>query len=338
MLSFRYGQGSDYFGYQYLVSSYGSFINAILNPYHLHGEIGFRALGSMFNGNYKLFITCTSLYEMYMLRRFLILHCENKAFSLYLFFPTVFLTYYFSAIRQGLVIATFLGIGISLVEKKEWVKYYIMCMILISIHSVAFALLFLPVINTIELKSILTVGLPLSILIGFFLATPLSNIILSRVPIIGYRLASANRDMSIAALAERIVTLIFTIVSYLSIKSDVTPGKDPWWIKAYILGHIFFFVFLAFTNFATRIFICYKTLEVMFIPNIIKHAGKNRQVIISYFFLLMIVMYFHNVNGYIAQGGYYENINIFNYPYINIFDQNRLFEMRNPVQYFGLIE
>lgn len=338
MLMLRYGQGSDYFSYQYLVKYYRSPLEAIANVYGLHGEIGFRILGSLFGENYKLFIAVVSLYEMYMFRRFLILHCKNKAFSVFLFFPTIFLTYYFSAIRQGIVIATFIGIGVSLAEKREWAKYYLMSAILITVHSAAFALLFLPVIEVIDLKSLLTIALPLSIVAGLFLATPFSNSILSRIPIIGYRLATATRRISLFATLERIVTLGIVAFYYLSLKKAERDARAPWWIKAYILGHVFYFVFLAFTGFATRLFICFKVLEIMFIPNLLKEHKHNRQIITVYFLLLSMIMYFHNINGYIAQGEYYSDVNAVNFPYISIFNQKMLLEVRDPGRYFELVD
>ena len=79
-----------------------------------HGEVAFRLLAVLFHGKTGPLLAAIGLYDMAMTARFFWKNCVNKAFTLLLFFPTVLMTYYFSAIRQGIVLATFLGVGISL--------------------------------------------------------------------------------------------------------------------------------------------------------------------------------------------------------------------------------
>ena len=212
-----------------------------------------------------------------------------------------------------------------------------MCALLITIHYVAYALLLLPIIEKLDLKSTLVFVLPITLLVGLFLATSWSNAILIRIPIIGVRLASTERRISLYALSERTLTLLVVVFYYLSIGPK---GKvnDPWWIKTYVLGHVLYFFFLGFTNFGTRIFICFKVLEVMFIPNLIKTHKKNSQIVTVYFLLLSIVMYIHNIKGYIDQGSYYVNINVINYPYLNIFNPGRLLDVRYPDLFYRFLD
>ena len=99
ILCIRYGQGSDYFSYHDLFEKFSDFNVALYNPNDEHGEIGFRLLCAIFPFRYQWFIIAVSTFEMWMLHRFIKYYSKNPLLTLFLFYPTYYLTYYFSIIR-----------------------------------------------------------------------------------------------------------------------------------------------------------------------------------------------------------------------------------------------
>ena len=337
LLAFRYGQGTDYFSYNVLFNENYSISRALKNGIG-HGEIGFKLLCAVFNGNYQAFVFFVSLYQGFLLYRFLKKHCDNMGFSLLLFIPTIFLTYYFSAIRQGIVVATFIGIGISLIESKSWKSYVLMCVILSTIHSVALVYLLIPLVTRVRHYFSLALFLPVSAVIGVLLGSEFGIGILLRIPYIGQYLGSYLKiGYSWFAIAERVVTLTLVLLLYRASKF-FKNGHDPWWIKAYILGYILYFTLMPFSTLSTRTLVCYRVLEVMFIPNMIKNTkGSIKLVTTCGFLALTIVMYVHHVDGYLKQGNYYSNVNILNYPYVSVFDKASLWSYRESDKYYEIL-
>lgn len=334
LLCLRYGQGSDYFSYAYLIANNHTFAEALTNTPSNHGEIGFRIIAAMLHGNFRAFIILTSIYDMCMFAVFLWKHSKNKAFALFLFIPTILCTYCFSAIRQSIVLLTFLGVGISLIEEKKWIRYIAMCLVLSLIHSVALVLLAIPLLNYISLQAELLILLPGSLIVGIALSIPATGALLGSLSIIGSKLSYylSNSSISIKIIMMRMVTLVIMMLFYYSWRrqAEHTESGDPWWIKAYVFGQILFFALMPFITIATRTYICFKVLEIMFVPNMIEGKNRYRQIVIVYFILLMAIVYRSNINSYISQGEYYSNINFVNYPYISVFNKTDLWNYRLP--------
>lgn len=335
MLTFRYGQGTDYFTHAYIIlqnRTYDMFLN------NNFGEIGFRALAVVFQGNYIHLFAIFSLFEMSMLYRFLNKHCVNKMFSLMLFVPTIYMMYYFSLIRQGIVIAGFLGIGITLIEEKKWIYYTFLCLILSTIHTVAIVLLTLPLIITLKYKLLTRVILPFAIVVGIIFLLLLQDFSLfSFIPLAGHINYYLKYSATITSISERFITLLIVLMFY-SYSSYNKKGMHPWWIKAYIWGHVIFFFFMPFSTFANRLFINFKVLEIMFIPILLTEKNRFNQIIKLYFILLPLVMYMHNTTNLVHQGLYNSNVNAINYPYISVFDKNKLWSYRMPNSAASLVE
>lgn len=341
MLVIRYGQGTDYFAYNYLIERNTSLHDAITDTIDNHGETGFRVLAVLFHGKAGLMIAMVSLYDMAMTARFLWKCCSNKAFTLLLFFPSVLLTYYFSAIRQGIVIATVLGLGITLIENKAWKRYILMCLVLSMIHMVALVLLIIPVLERVSLKMELTIFLPVSLALGIIISVPLTRQYLLLMPVIGkyIGLYPAGNGVGIGHILMRITTLVIIMLFYYSWKRETGPMEDdPWWIKAYIIGQILYFALMPYMLIATRVYILFKVLELWFVPNMLLQNNRYKQIVATYFILLMTIVYMGNINSYIHEGDYKENINCINYPYVTVFNKDDIWKYRTPDQYFQYIK
>lgn len=333
-LVFRYGQGTDYFAYSYIFSQFTSFSNVIHNPAGVHSELGFRLLCYLFK-DYQLFIMIVSVYEMCMLCFFLHHNKVNNYLVLYLVFHTIYLTYFFSTIRQGLVLASFIGIGIPLIEKKEWNKLIILCFVLSFIHTISLVWLVIPLMKYIETKTMLRYFLPISIILGLIMSTGIFKSFIYHVPYIGsYLTTYLNEQISLFAFVERLVTLILiTVLVFTQFEEDAYLSFV---YKIYLIGNVLYFSISPYTLIASRTIICFRILELILIPILMTRKSKYRQLASIYFILLPSIMYFHNIGGYIIQGDYYDSVNIINYPYVNIFNKNSIWSYRSVNYYYSL--
>ena len=144
-LAMRYGQGVDYFGYEILfnywknTSNIDEFIKEVNN---IHGEYLWSWLGYVFNNILKLdfqyFVCLLAIIGIYELYCYLNCYCRaNKMWAILLAFPTLYLTYMFNAMRQGIVICTFMGIMLPLLVEKKFFKYYFCTLIMLFVHTSA---------------------------------------------------------------------------------------------------------------------------------------------------------------------------------------------------------
>ena len=125
---------------------------------------------------------------------------------------------------------------------------------------------------------------------------------------------------------------------YYSWKNETGPKEDdPWWIKAYIFGQVLYFALMPYTLIATRVYICFKVLEIWFLPNMLIRNNRYKQILVTYLLLLTTMVYIGNINTYISEGHYRESINCINYPYISIFNKEDIWNYREPDQYFQYI-
>lgn len=147
-LALRYGQGTDYYGYYLQYRWVEGTASLLVNSLH-HGELGWYMLLVIFNRlgfSYELFIALLSVTMMLLIYRTIKRYSPYGIISLLIFYPTFFLTYCFSAIRQGLVMCLFIGFGLEFLLNRKYLKYYILVFILCFFHKSAIVLAILPIV------------------------------------------------------------------------------------------------------------------------------------------------------------------------------------------------
>lgn len=337
-LGLRYGQGTDYFGYKYIFDNIDSLYDVIYNPWKIHSEIGFRLLCYLFN-SFELMVFVISSFEIYMLHRFLKRYSCNKILSLVLFYPTCYLTYYFSALREGIVIALFIGVLINLVEEKKWKKYTIGVLIAASIHSVALILLVIPLIVNLN-ENYYIVIINLSLLIGIILSTGYFHDILIRIPLIGDKLGSyLVSSVFFIALAERIVSYFliyeFLVKEYSENKKEKV-GCTRLLFRLYTFGTAIYFCTMCMPLVSSRINILFKVIEIVLVTRV-SNTSRQKSILIAAFIVISIFMTIKNINSYIVQGNYSDSVGILNFPYVTIFNKDDIYTFRS-YDYYYLIE
>lgn len=347
MLVLRYGQGTDYFSYYYnFLSTPPIWQFSELLATNVHGEAGWLFINAVFRGfgiPFHVLVVLVALLTMYSLHRFLSRHSTMMTVSLLLAYPTIFLTYAMSAIRQGLVLAIFLGFLIDWLYEKKYVRYILVTLACALIHSSAlvFLALFAVKFITIRLKPALLL-MAVCAVVGFLSSKLLVSVFDSLV-------FYANDGFYLLAVGERVISagvIIFVFRDVLSSKETAHSSKLMYLLQIYLYS-CFIYCFLAWSaRLGSRFAIFFKAVElVLFVHALLSEptvtlpgriASRLRlgtlkpirvqKVIACYLLGLTLLMYFKNIGSYIGQNQYIDGINIFNYPYFSILNKDYLEE------------
>lgn len=147
VLCIRFAQGRDYRTY--------------LMMYHYgdgHSEFLWRCITTILNNAgvpFEAFIFGISLFMMYGIRRAVLRFSPYHCFSLLLLYPTIYFSYFFSALRAGILIAFFLGFMLEWLLEKKYKRYLAAALLLLGVHTMAAAFLPLVFIQKIREKVLL---------------------------------------------------------------------------------------------------------------------------------------------------------------------------------------
>lgn len=328
-LTMRYGQGTDYFAYEYLFNYWKgiSDINEFLTELnYIHGELLWSWLGNIFNEKFKLdfqyFVCLLALIGVFELYQYFNRYCQaNKMWAILLAFPTLYLTYMFSGVRQALVICTFMGVMLPLLEKKRLLKYYLCAFIMMFIHSSAIALFIIPVVIMFRVKA-LFLGILISLIVGIMLGASMSQIVSETIPIRNILARMGALHVFFPAIAERF--LMFVFISYLYHKKKfMNSSTDKMFYKIYMCSVMIYLLFINYSLVASRLSVAPRMVEIALILHCINKLPKMRGAICCIILILNVAMYCKNINAYINQGGYH-NVNIFTYPYVSIYNKDMI--------------
>lgn len=340
MLAFRFGQGTDYFAYKYQYDSAPDYFNLSFIFSQEHGEFGYKTIINLFSIiglPFEIFIFLISIFNMFMLHRIINKYSVNKALSLLLFLPTYYLTY-FMGVRQGIVLATFLGLMLPLLLDQKYFKYCFTSVIMLTLHSSSIILLFLPVFIRLKISTLIKL-LPISLLIGTgLLLSPIRELL------IGFTGHYYTIDFSWGILEKAIMFALVMFLYYQYKRNDYTSSLL---IKIYIIGFLLALAFFSQQLLSGRLTIYFKAIEIVLIPmllfnkntvtekfkkNFKTHIQRKKtigtDVYVTALILITIMIFTKNINAYISQGEYIETT-LLNYPYISIFDKEEAFQNRS---------
>lgn len=312
-LCLRYGQGSDYYGYM------SNYYNA-----DYHSEIGFRLIENILSGiglPYILFIALIAIFQMICISRFIYKYSPYVALSFACFFHTIYLTYCFSGMRQGIVIAVFLGIMVELIIKKRLILYLLVTLLLSTIHSCALILLPLYFMMFLGEKILTILVFTAGLLGGILSLCPSGIFTIFNIGALQYYIDS--RSISVIGLAERLFMFAVITILYFMNKKDREIELDSdisTLYKIYLYSMIVSLVFVSWSIMSSRLGIMEKAVEIVLIPILIKDKKIIRKMIFVILWLYILVMTFKNLITYMHQReGVYSGYNPFDYKYTTIF-------------------
>lgn len=332
MLVLRFGQGTDYFAYQGIyeqIASIGSWKEIFSST--VHSEWGWKLLcwvSARISLSFVDFVACLSIFESILLYKFVSRYCPYKVFALLLIYPTFYLTYLFSGLRQGLVICIFLVWLFPLLLSKHYTVYFLGCLVCISIHRASCMFLFLPMVLAIGRIRVLNYAVFGAFILGVAIYATGLDTVLVRAFGSGHLGIGAN----FIAITERFLTYYFTVFLYWRYKKQYASSTDLFFLnnclKIYAFGAIIYALCCANSLLSSRLGYPLKTLEIILICHML--CDKHLRILIAMYFIpLSILMCYKNIDSYLSQGKYSERITILNYPYVSRFDQRSIFQIRD---------
>jgi len=329
MSAFRYCQGTDYLSYKQIFEVSQTYSNVINNPHSLTAEIGFRFLCLLFPGNFDCFIMVIALFESWMVHRCLARYGQDRILSLIIFYPTVYMSYFLSIIREGIVIAVFLGVMLKLAEEKKWVQYFLITCLMAALHSVAILYLVVPLVGLFKKK--IFVAFPAIVFgIGIIIYI-VGGDIFARIPVVGekicYYIYYKDKTFSMIAVAERLLTYGLIAVFYLHTERENATVRML--MNIYIVGITIYLVTFNMSLISSRTCILFKCVEIILIPMLCRETPLAKKLLVSYVLALSIVMTWKNIGSYLEQAPYKNSVTVWNYPYITVFRKERVFEYQN---------
>lgn len=346
LLCFRFGQGTDYFAYEHyymLIDSKGSLL---MNSLY-HGELGWfvvMMIAKRLGLSFDVFLGGVSLCMMLMIKRAIRRYSPLKSTSLLLLYPTFYLTYFFSAIRQGLVLSLFLGIGLRLLEKKKTAKYLILVLLMTSFHKSAIVLAVLPLVLNFEIKRLGFLAVAVYVIGAGLGYAGIWNRLASVFGANDY----LKVDISISAIILRVILASCIVKMHRHLSAREFSCKDAGQIesflyKLYIFGFLVFLLLSFTSTLSQRITMPLKAIEVVLIPLqfylvLRMRKEENLRLLISVkglkrtwpLIALLVVAIINvetvkNLNSYIGQGHYFEEITPLNYPYVSVFNKQSIY-------------
>ncbi len=347
MLCFRYGQGTDYHAYEVQYSYVNIATSYLINALD-HGELGWYILLFVFKKlgcSFSVFLGILSFVMMASTIRVINRYSPYRILSLLILYPTFYLTYYYSAIRQGVVLSVFLGFGIQWLIEKKYIRYVLMVIGLLMLHSSALVLFIIPVALLIKDKK------PTKYIIGalvFMAIVGYSGILYSFAARLGLHLSYFTVSISVLAMLLRMILFYIVYTMYKATRNEFdndTRIEDVLYY-IYLVGFILYIMFAFSGTLSQRMTMPMKGIEIILIPMLaakmysyrregiingskpflyLKIGGSSVLLAMVLVVLALDVEMIKNINSYLVQGNYYDWVNVFNYPYVSVFNKEEIF-------------
>lgn len=337
MLICRYGQGTDYHGYELMYENINPYDSLLVNSL-VHGEYGWyliMAFSKKIGMNFYLFNALISFTMMYMTYKSIKKFVGNSLLAIILLYPTFYLTYYYSAMRQGLTLSIFLFWGVTYLFEKQYTKYFLLVLILCQIHKACIALFLIPFgIKFVSINRFL-----------FIVFGVLSSIVLNTSGLFDSLMGITGQsysEVSISYLAVilRIVLYLLVLLLHTKINKYKSNPLEKMLFNIYTLGFIIYISLSVYATLSQRLTMPFKAIEVLLLPlqisilfslmegnnkvsTIFLILAKGKRLLWFVLFLVIVcdIEFIKNLFSYIEQGNYYEWVNPLNYPYISVFEE-----------------
>lgn len=322
MVVLRQGQGTDYYNYMeiYKEVQYYSSESWLLLLYR--NDPGFAILNylaQIVGISYKIFSAIFSLFIMILAYPFFYKHCSKSIIPLFFFYTTFYLIYPFSAIRQGFGIAVLLGVLYSYLKEKRYFLYYLISVLVSSVHLSFIVTFILPLIYHKSISRKYLSIICLFAIIILIVYNPFEKI---AVVLAHGRLDSYIDGSSSTKYLAMVVRLLILIPLFLIPESTYRKNVELNNLRKILLCGFCIYSIFSFSDItASRIETYFRVFEGIFYAKLI-HETKLKKISVQICFcymLLLCVLFTKNINALIDQGNY-KNCNIFTYPYLSLFD------------------
>ena len=333
ILAIRYGQGNDYFAYELIFNQCDSLEAVTQGLIDVHSEILFQLICVLFNPiGFKWFVVLVSVFQMSMLYRFCTKYSDNPILSFAIAYPTLYSTYFFSTMRQGLTMAIFLGLMYPRLKDKKYVLYYLLAAFCTGIHSSSVIYALVPIVRCLKLNELWGLDL-LCLVIGT--AITLAFLVLVHFETLsGTAKLYLTSDVSVVSLGLRVFKLLMLYVLMRYNKDKEAVRENETLMKMYATSLIMYELLMWSPIISSRLAIFYEVVGIALLPNLLKTEPLIRKGALALTVCLIVAMTYKNISSYIWQIEY-KCDNVLDYPYVTVFNADKIYEYRkNPYTYY----
>ena len=314
MAVFRFGQGTDYFNY-YEIYDLGLIIS-LKDP----GYWVLNYLCAKIEIPFYVFVSCFAFVTMALFYLFLSKICKKSAFALFLFYVFFYFVLVLSAIRQGLVLAFVSSVLYPLLIQRYYLKFYVLLLFISTFHLSVLVLAIFPVFmnnKCISLKIFQVLFILCSILL-FFNIDFLSFFTFGRF--VGYLNGSDG-----GSVFPRIFRIILFFPILVLIKDKFV---SDFYYKIAFVGFFVYCLFSSSDLAAARLEVYFRLsiIPIMFSLSLLSEKSI-KQPMFTYYLILSSFYWFKCISTSIDEGGYI-NCNAFTYPYVSLFDADKIINYR----------
>lgn len=330
ILAIRYGQGSDYFAYELIFNQCNSLEAVFSGQIDVHAEILFQLICVLFNPiGFKWFVVLVSIFQMTMLYRFCTKYSDNPLLSFAIAYPTLYSTYFFSTMRQGLTMSIFLGLMYPLLKEKKYVPYYLLAAFCVGIHSSSAVYALVPVVRSLKLNELW--GLDLLCLVAGTAITLVFLVLVHFETLSGTAKMYLTSDVSIVSLGVRIFKLLILYTLMRFTQNSEAVRKNETMLKMYATSLIMYELLMWSPIISSRLAVFYEVVGIALLPNLLDVKPLLKKAALAITACLILVMTYKNISAYVWQGEY--TCSTLEYPYVTVFNADKIYEYRrNPYE------
>lgn len=331
MAFLRYGTGLDYFSYEFL---FNRLQDSPIDEFKYgadHQEVGFRIFGSFLKSlgvSYQFYLIIISSITLFFIFKLCSRYSKNPTLSLLIYFSFYYLTWTFTGVRQGLVIAVGLYFLLRSIEKNSIKSLVVIVALLSLIHSSAVMLLVLYFASKINFKKNTLIAL--SVLGVVFSVLPLGAIINKFPWIPFYNRIIPYLDLDLALNTPdfqgfgRILFLLIAFYCYNAYAKQDDMSKKV--INMYIVSLILYF-FLQFSELtAARLSIYGKFLDIIILANILYlYKRFINKLYYVYGIFALCALYLFKEGTELERGFEKKEGDPLFPPYVNVFNQDEFY-------------
>ncbi len=349
-LMLRYGQGTDYSMYEWFYMAAPNSLDFSSSYFGsaYHTEVGWKAMMCLLKitgVSFEAFIAILSAFMMICLDRCIKRFSPDPMLSLLIAFPTLYLTGYFSMLREGLIIAVFLGYMLQWILDGRTIRYVVVCIALAFIHTVALVLLFAlflhRFVSSANGRSWLLLFGALCVVFGAAtMVVPPLHSLMESIPGAGFYYK--DNQLSILSLLERVMWFVIVVPLGYKVAFSLRNNFDRrskvllQMLDLYVFGFSLYCLFMGAANAATRFSFPFEMLEVLLVPIVFGLAPWWKNAVAVLVVCLALVFVVKNLDSYLGQRNYYSFVSWWNYPYVSIFDDpGTLSWYRTPYKFTG---
>ena len=317
LLCFRYGQGSDYHNYEGIFEGQKYISGLAYEKEKLFAL--FNMLIARLGWSYSAFVGLVGLICMLFTYRGIYKLSSIKTVSILLLFPTYYLTYYFSAIREGIALSMTIGVVLPLILEKKWKTALLSILFISFIHQSSIIMLIMLLnIPWHRYRKLILTG---SAVFGIGLWGALQYVTIN--------IHELTFSPSYTAVVIRLG--VFILISVLFEKSEKSPETQKLY-DIYLIGLCIYLCAFAAALFSQRGTAYFKIVEILLIPNMLGYIVPvsatdcryaMRKTVFTGMIALCVIEGIKNLASYPQQMNYPEHISFYNYPYISIFDKEQ---------------